>query len=602
MELVGIVRCPVGSLLPYGEGRQINPDAVRRLAKSFEITRCRQEEEENFIHGIITHDDLKDITSALGISEKALKCTTRQKNYPLLSGLRIACLDGRHRIRASIKHQPLSWWVVKLLRVQGSWVEFPLKISLASVDSQIIQDRIEATSRETPYSDAEVYRLVRKYMNNHDKARVADFTSRLSSPKQVSLKGLLKRPKLVSDLDALIKFPGVIGGLQLGNVHKHLALHCDENFSFALRHILHVWEYITEDNPRTNAAITLHDVQCLQLRAPIASHGDRVAIGRMFDDGTLLRGIEDLDVRDRVRQRILSLQVIIPSIETFHENMKFFSIGAKILRKYLMEAPTSRKGKPTLFESLSSKWNGAAVQYVECEPGEITTSSETPTQWHAYTTVFLAALRDFARLSFEHPRQDVRGETMPAFPESPQIIYLAHLAIQVGFDNPKIRETLELRAGHPEVAQYKPQDGDPADWRGGIPFTKTYLQLRSQAFIPQLAQPISRERTFTPIFVIRDIMNAFFGGGMDLARNSPDNLTTLVSPAVSEVSGTISPETNRTFQAQPEDVTMEDPGDNVPTKGPKPHKRAASRTLGLKARRVEDEEASRAGGRSNQSV
>ncbi|KAH7000878.1 hypothetical protein EDB80DRAFT_542244, partial [Ilyonectria destructans] len=238
MELVGIVRCPVGSLLPYGEGRQINPDAVKRLAKCFEKTKCRPEKEENFIYAIITPDDLRRIVSTLQLSENTLKRTTLQKTYPLLSGHTIACLDGRHRIRAAIKYKPLSWWVVKLLCVQGSWIEFPLKIALASIDSQIIQDRIEATSREAPYSDAEVYRLVRKYMKNHDKARVEDCLSRLSAPKQVSLKGLLKRPQLIRDLDALIKFPGVIGGLQLGNIHKYLALHCDENLSFPLQNIL----------------------------------------------------------------------------------------------------------------------------------------------------------------------------------------------------------------------------------------------------------------------------------------------------------------------------------------------------------------------------
>ncbi|KAH6869644.1 hypothetical protein B0T10DRAFT_389383, partial [Thelonectria olida] len=238
MELVGIVRCPVRSLIPYGEGRQVNLDTVKRLAKCFEKTKCRPEEEDNFIRGVITYDDLRQIVSTLGVSENALKRTTLQRSFPLLSGHNIACLEGRHRIRAAIEHKPLSWWVVKLLCVQGSWIEFPLKIALASIDPQIIQDRIEATSRETPYSDAEVYRLVRKYMKNHDKARVEGCLSRLSPPKQVSLKGLLKRPQLVCDLDALIKFPGVIGGLQLGNIHKYLGLHVDENFSFCLQHIL----------------------------------------------------------------------------------------------------------------------------------------------------------------------------------------------------------------------------------------------------------------------------------------------------------------------------------------------------------------------------
>ncbi|KAI3579773.1 hypothetical protein IWW34DRAFT_578871, partial [Fusarium oxysporum f. sp. albedinis] len=238
MELVGIIRCPVHLLLPYGEGRQIDPDAVRRLAKCFDKTECRRQEDDNFVRGIVTYDDLRLIISALNTSESALKHTILQKQYPLLSDRPIACLDGRHRIRAAMRHEPLSWWVVKLLCVQGSWVDFPRKIALVSVDDQTIQDKIEATSREAPYSDAEIYRLLRKYKKQNDKLRFKERLNRLSAPKQISVKGFLKRELLVQDLDALLKYPGVIAGLQFGNVHKHLALHIDENISRFLKHIL----------------------------------------------------------------------------------------------------------------------------------------------------------------------------------------------------------------------------------------------------------------------------------------------------------------------------------------------------------------------------
>ncbi|KAF5023660.1 hypothetical protein F66182_4280 [Fusarium sp. NRRL 66182] len=229
----------------------------------------------------------------------------------------------------------------------------------------------------------QVYRLIRKYMKSHDKARVEECLTRLSPPKQVSLKGLLKRPQLVHALDVLIKFPGVLGGLQLGNIHKYLALHCDENFSFFLQFIHHVWKYITDDDPHVNAAVDVYTVQCLQFRAPITSHGDRLAINRIFDEGTLLEGIEDLDLRDRIRNRVLSVQIIIPNIETFRGGMKYLSIGAKILRKNLMEVPICKRNKPTLFESLAAKWKNPGSQYVECENSEFMETSEAPTAWHA---------------------------------------------------------------------------------------------------------------------------------------------------------------------------------------------------------------------------
>lgn len=518
MELVGIIRCPVNLLLPYGEGRQIDPGAVGRLVKCFDRTECKREEEDNFIRGIITHDDLNRIISSLRTSQRALKHTILQKHYPLLLDHPIACLDGRHRIRAALKHKPLSWWVVKLLCVQGTWIQFPLKIALAAVDHQLIQDRIESTSRESSYSDAEIYRLLRNYSKNSDAPRFKERLNRLSAPKQISVKGFLKRERLVQGLDALLKFPGVVAGLQFGNIHKHLALHIDENLSHYLHHVLHVWDFITNDDPRINATVDVETVRCLQFRAPISSLGDRIAVNRMFNEGMLFEGLKDLDLREQVRKRVLSIQVIIPSIETFHENMKYVSMGAKILRKYLMEKPGPVQGEPrrhkaTVFQSLASRWS-AEIRNVEVTDGKVSTSHEAPTAWFAYTTVFLAALREFARLSPDHPRQDVRGETMPAFAEASRVAYLARLAQQAGFNNSRIEETLARPHGHPTIDIYTPRDGRPADWRAGIPFTKSYCELRQHAFLPQLDSPVARGDYITPLFVIRDTMNAFFQGGM----------------------------------------------------------------------------------------
>jgi hypothetical protein len=520
MELVGIVRCPVTLLLPYGDGRQVDPDVVRRLAKCFDKTECKRDEEDNFICGIVTYNDLRLILSALGTSEKALKHTILRKDYPLLSGQPIACLDGRHRIRAAVRHKPLSWWTVKLLCVRGTWIEFPLKVALSTVDHQLIQDKIEATSRETSYSDAEIYRLLRKYSKKRDTTRFKERLNRLSAPKQISVKGFLKREQLVRGLDALLKFPGIVAGLQFGNVHKHLALHIDENISKYFVHILRVWEFITNDDHRINAAVDIETVRCLQFRAPITSFGDRVAINRMFEEGTLFEGLKDLGLREQIRERVLSVQIIIPSIETFHENMKYISIGAKILRKYVMDTPVTAQGEPnrhklTLFESLASCWS-AETRNIEVNDGKTVTISGAPSAWLAYKSLFIAALRNFAQLSSDHPRQDVRGETLAAVAETSHITSLAQLAQAVGFTNNKTKDNLAESHGHPAINRFYDRAGRPADWRGGIPFTKSYCQLRLQAFHPQLDSAVLKGDEVGALFVFRDTVNAFFEEWVDV--------------------------------------------------------------------------------------
>ncbi|PCD21547.1 hypothetical protein FGRA07_11692 [Fusarium graminearum] len=374
------------------------------------------------------------------------------------------------------------------------------------------------------------------------------------------MKGLLKREQLVRGLDALLKFPGIIAGLQLGNVHKHLALHIDENISQYFYHTLRVWEFITDDDHRINAAVDIETVQCLQFRAPVTSFGDRVAIHRMFDQGILFEGLNH-DLREQVRERVLSIQVIIPSIETFHENMKFISIGARILRKYIIDTSIpfqleSNRNKLSLFESLASCWS-AEARMVEVEDGKTAISPGVPSVWLAYKTLFVAALRGFAQLSSDHPRQDVRGETMPAVAEAIRIASLSQLAQEVGFTNSKTTDNLTSPRGHPALQQYVPCSGRAPDWRAGIPFTKSYCQVRLQAFHRVLSDPVLQGDKVSPLFVFRDIINAFFEKNVDVKYQGHIDLP---SPD-SRASNTLESEVNSELI---QDTEMEDSDRNQP--------------------------------------
>ncbi|RSL89850.1 hypothetical protein CEP52_014772 [Fusarium oligoseptatum] len=388
------------------------------------------------------------------------------------------------------QNKPLSWWVVRLYCVQGNWLRFPLQLSSTSATRQRIQDEVEHTSHETRYSDAEIYRLIRKYMRSKDNRRELECRERLTP----------------------YKFPGVIGGLQLSNVHKHLALHIDEQISHYLRHILKVWDDITGDDSRVTIFVDLETVKCLQFRAPSTSDVDRLAIKRMFSDGTLFRELRDLDLRDVVRDRVLSVQGIIPSLQTFHENMKYISMGAKFLRKHFITPLQDKQlGTPTLFQRLARDWSDPGAYYVEVADEKLeAVPTGRATAYRAYKHLFISALRNFARVTTNPPRQDVRGETMPSFPEKSRIRYLSRLAGSLGFDNANIQEALDNQDGHPSIPDYVPEAGTPADWRGGIPFTKTYLSLQSLAFPPQLDTHVAPGKSPSPLFVMQDIINAFF--------------------------------------------------------------------------------------------
>ena len=572
MELVGIVRCPVSLLVPYGSGRLPQPQGVERLARLFNATKCNPRSERNHIQGIVTTNDLESILATLGTTKGRLADTIQSGNYPFITKHHIACLDGRHRLAAA-KRKPFSCWVVKLLCVNGKWVDFPLKLNLlASRLASEIQDEVDRFSHETHYSDAEVYRLVQKHIAAKDEQRAAEVRARLSPPKEMSLKCLLKNVQIDAALKELLQFPGIIAGLQLGNFRKHLALHCDENIVHYLRErILHVWNFICNGDPRIKSKVDLVTVQSLQYRIPAKSESDRHQIDWMMDDGTIFADLEDPDLRDSVRNRILSLQVVIPSIETFQENMKYFSIGARILQNYVQQVPSSQRNQPTLLESLSKDWTAPSVAHLEVDTGMLRPFPEIqPTVQLAYVTIFLAAIRQFAELGHDRPRQDVRREIMPAFDKRSAVIQLVQLAACLGFDNAKIQENLIHTPGREETLSFQPKPGQPAVWRAGIPFTKTYLKLQSCCFLDQLTKYSLQENIIPPIFVLKDFVEAFFGTFDIFTTEATSEDQPPSSPATSPASTHSLPPEHSSFQqrqSEARDLSEEQPGSRPDSQG-----------------------------------
>lgn len=130
---------------------------------------------------------------------------------------------------------------------------------------------------------------------------------------------------------------GILSGLELGNVHKHLSLHCDSNIiHFLESHVKKTWLDITGNDPSVQRYVDPVTVRRLQFRVPAASVSDRRSITQMFDDGDIFTGISDTELRERVKQNVLALKVVIPSVESFHENMKFFSLGMKLFVRILL--------------------------------------------------------------------------------------------------------------------------------------------------------------------------------------------------------------------------------------------------------------------------
>jgi hypothetical protein len=83
-------------------------------------------------------------------------------------------------------------------------------------------------AHQARFSDGEVYQKIRRYQNLGDGEMENEWKARLTPGKQQSVDRLLGHEGFKNAFDDLLSFPGLWGGLKLGNIQRHLALRCDE--------------------------------------------------------------------------------------------------------------------------------------------------------------------------------------------------------------------------------------------------------------------------------------------------------------------------------------------------------------------------------------
>lgn len=484
-ELVGIVRAPL-AFLKFPLSRQEDETITSYLAGVFDDTKCRPEHPDNQIPALVRPEEFDEILSKINITANDLRKTLEFPEYPLVYDHQFTCLDGMHRVSAARSSRKASWWVLKLYRSRGMSI-----LTFVCSDSLTNEVIPESYSHQSTYSDGHIYRMVRKYMNENGMDDVVKWwKARLKSDsKKRTLKALLKRAPIVQALDHLLEYGGLIDGLQLGNMHKHFATHCDEQILKYIEYIQEVWNFITDGNPILKPFVDLKSIRRLERRAPKVCCTDSHYIRLMFADGTLFSQVSNPNWRDGMLRKILSLDVIIPSLETFHHNMIYLSIGMKILRGYLLDPLTNQPKKPkldepTTYQRMISGWEPPHELYISKDEFEDTQVHGPPDPYLAFQDVLLVAFRHFPWLhGLERPRYD--GEIISPEVRDCLIGYLASVAYKRGFRSQKITANLEKVATRHE-RQQRLRDGRLLDWRSGTPYTETHVVLMSQAYLPCL--------------------------------------------------------------------------------------------------------------------
>lgn len=359
---------------------------------------------------------------------------------------------------------------------------------------------------KTPYPDGEIYWDIRQNQKQDSFDNVAELERQLSPPKRKNLRSILSGPtdialrstrtKIKRALDQILELPGMRIHLRLGNWHKYWALRCDDHVLHHLNHIVRVWNTITSGVSDAKKYADSDTIKTLQLCIP-AAHARHITTS--IEQNYVFTGIQDYSARSRLRQNILSLEnVVIPSMETFHDNMSYLTIGLAALRELVKPIPKDK----TLFQAFESSWQRPSGKSLESSENELKYASIGPEQ--AYGQLLLFTLRHFPFLSNERPLQKRGQKSMSAGICRQYEEKLDKLARDVGFSLTRTVSRANSEAG--EI----PDGRGMSTWRGGKPSIQEFRYLREISFLPVLKEALSRPAT-TSALVMADFLRSFLG-------------------------------------------------------------------------------------------
>ncbi|KAF0330510.1 hypothetical protein GQ607_002389 [Colletotrichum asianum] len=581
VHLVGIVTLPVACLRfpPPNEaaylGRLEDKRIALRLAQRFDREGINCHESANQIRGIIDSTTYHGITERLGISKEMLRRTAFERKFPLVSGSFVVhCVNGRHRAEAArLLCGDQATWTIRLHHFPQ---DTPEKLDL-------IHREPKEHANKTVFSDGEICRNTILHFDHERYTLSREWENILSESKRKCLVALFGNSEIIRVVRVLTPFPGLWEGFQLGNWLKHLATRCDEMIVMYWRHIFHVWNSIVGDRQDLAQLVDVETVRHLQFRAPGGSSLDRNEIMKLMADRSLFRHVSSTSDRDLILHNILSVTTVIPSVEAFHRNMLYISLGARILKAYLLPRQDQRtKGRLQTETSAEAQFSGVAIErdtlfkdLMACfkidqrSVLQVTETSFRPCRQQAsphiaYVQLFIAALRNFASLCSENPLRDFRDEDACILMSERDARRLRWQAWNLGFRNAATNEASKLAP----TKERQPRCSGLSEWRGGKPYLKTFFELRKRAFLYLLCQERDQDipARLSPDFVFRDLVEAFFGNnvtklGLDLDQAQED------MPMVDELPSE--------FES---DIEMHSVNSGVPARQREPHRRANNAT------------------------
>lgn len=493
------------SKIHFIAGREAKRVAITKLVERFKIS-CDPQDHQ--IPIVVSPEELQVVLSESHVSLDDI--VQRRIPRPKLNPSRKLCgIHARQRYEAAIRvFGPNMWWTVRVYCIPAG-----------SNISELLPKETDQFYYQTPPSDGEVFLKVREYEESDRAACATLWRLKLSTCKQVALGALERQEHFLEKFDQLRAFPGLWEGFQLGNIQRCNALYATEEILHYLQHIRDIWERLTLYDPVVQQATDVATVQNLELLAPAISSSDGDKVRELMESRQLFRNICDSGMRNRLQDAILQISVLIPSIRTFHENMKLLTIGMMILRDHVLEGLGARSVRAAMAACWEPPGVDCIVEYRENVFHEV---DIRPTFEIAYRQVFMAALRNFPQLSATPPRCERGQKALTASIDSVHLATFLHGVQKQGFRSQKVTASVNRMRACPRLPPHADYEAPFAELalkrRCGRPFAKSCSILTARFFLPNVFTDRWAKQPCT-LFVQEDFMCSFFGEHSAMMRS-----------------------------------------------------------------------------------
>ncbi|KAJ5593596.1 hypothetical protein N7537_010500 [Penicillium hordei] len=487
--------------------------------------------------------DSSDWQERVKWQEPTLAPQVRLPQLEVHHGYRFFVLDHEDVIAAAERR-------FKKLGVEDPWCVIDIYVTSSEGACQqreeLIRSLQESYSNDHFPSDGRIYQKIRSYQG-YPNIAIANTAAENywwavleSSPgsrkggrskKGAYLRSLLNNETLRQSFDDLLPIEGLWDGMNIGVLHKLMAMKCDEPIICYLGKIKQTFYNLAGQDQAILADFDAETIMKIKSLAPKISKGDLEYLNGMENE--LFPAIADSANRGQILNRLRDIDFPILTLETFFQDILYLDVCQRAMRQLCIKQP-ERKHKrkktnqdelertaPTIDKTLRSQYNNLS------EGGIVPASDQE--EW------LKRDLCDLWRFSFQYafemttikehrrrkPRKrvDIERATRLGLHERPNdfdVQVLGHhflwLAHQRGF---KVPADDENQLQYLELPRVMPSDFPPVnedvslERRSGNPFTDSVNADRFALSRSSLQSPCNYDRVSAG-FVRRSVFNAFF--------------------------------------------------------------------------------------------